>query len=150
MRAKLLLVLVAGVVVAADAPKDAAKADLKKMQGTWQAVQVTYNGKEHPGLTGGKLKFVIKGDVVTVEAEARLKKEYAKLKFTLDPSTKPGSLDIGVLGGSQKGSNFEGLYELKGDELKFCAKILGMDRPTKFASPAGQSIALVVLKRDKK
>jgi uncharacterized protein (TIGR03067 family) len=149
MKARWLLAA-AVALVGADAAKDSPKEESKELQGTWRTVSLTYNGKEMPRYGGGKLKFVIKGEVITVEADAAVKKEYAKLKFVPDPSTTPKCLDLTVVGGSQKDAVLEGIYELKGDELKLCAKVFGKDRPTKFESPEGESVALLVLKREKK
>ena len=75
--------------------------------------------------------------------------EYARLKVKLDPTTSPKLFDITVGDGIQKGAVMEGIYELKGDEFKVCAKVLGNERPTEFASPEGASVVLVIFKREK-
>jgi uncharacterized protein (TIGR03067 family) len=95
-----------------------------------------------------KIRFVLKGDQATIEADDRIKKEYAKVRFKLDPSTMPPTVDISVADGVQKGVVLEGIYELKENEWKVCAKIIGKERPDKFAAPAGSSNCLVVLKRE--
>jgi uncharacterized protein (TIGR03067 family) len=132
-----------------DKQDDAVKKELKKLQGAWVSSSVTYNGKEY--FADGKpgLRFVFKGDVATIEGNDAVKKEYAKLRVKLDPSTTPRLLDMTITEGVQKDAAMEGIYELKDDELKFCVKVFGNDRPTKFEAPAGSSIALVVLKREK-
>jgi uncharacterized protein (TIGR03067 family) len=93
--------------------------------------------------------FTFKGDEAVVEGNDAVKKEYAKIRVKLDLSTMPKSMDITVVGGVQKDAVIEGIYELKEDELKICAKVFGNDRPTGFSSPEGSSIFLLVLKRQK-
>jgi uncharacterized protein (TIGR03067 family) len=63
--------------------------------------------------------------------------------------TKPKAIDLVVGEGTQKDAAIEGIYEWKDDELTLCAKVLGKERPTTFASPDGGSVVLLVLKRDK-
>jgi uncharacterized protein (TIGR03067 family) len=92
---------------------------------------------------------VFKGDTAIVEGNDKVKKEYAKIRVKLDPSASPKLVDISVAGGTQKGAVIKGIYQLKGDELKVCARVFGNGRPTEFASPAGSSIVLLVLKRQK-
>ena len=140
----LLFATLAGLL-AADA--DAAKKDLAKLQGSWSAVSIKYNGQEFGEKL--KLKFVFKNDQVSIEGDDEVKKEYPKVTLKIDPSTAPACLDIIVLAGVQKDAAMEGIYELKGDELRICVKVFGKERPAEFASADGSSIALVVLKRDK-
>jgi uncharacterized protein (TIGR03067 family) len=96
-----------------------------------------------------KFKFVFKDDVVTVEGEAKLTKEYGKIKVKLDPAATPKLMDLSIAVGSQKDASIEGIYELKEDELRICAKVLGSERPNKFESPDGTSVVLLKLKRVK-
>jgi uncharacterized protein (TIGR03067 family) len=150
MLRKSALVLVAALLAGADAPKDTAKGEVKKVQGTWKATSLTYNGKEVPVDGKRKIRLVFKGDTASVEADKSTKKEYAKVKFAFDPSTKPRCVDLTVVGGVQKDTTMEGIYELKGNKLKLCVKVLGKERPTKFESPEGESIALIEFERVKK
>ena len=140
----LLFTLLAGLP-AADA--DDAKKDLAKLQGNWTAVSIKYNGQEFAEKL--KLKFVFKNDQVTIEGDDEVKKEYPKVTLKIDPSTTPHCLDLIVLAGVQKDAAMEGIYEIKGDELRICVKVFGKERPGEFASADGSSIALVVLKREK-
>src|SRR5262249_62265273 len=96
-----------------------------------------------------KIKLTFKGNAGTVEADAKIKKEYAKIKIKLDATTTPKLIDVEISGGSQKGSKFEGIYELKGNKLKLCVKITGNDRPDKFESKEGDSVALLELEKKK-
>jgi uncharacterized protein (TIGR03067 family) len=140
----LLISLLAGLLAVED---EAAKKDLAKFQGSWTAVSIKYNGQEFAEKL--KLKFVFKNNQISIEGDDEVKKEYPKVTLKIDPSTKPPCLDILVLAGVQKDAAMEGIYELKGDELRICVKVLGKERPGEFASPDGSSIALLVLKRDK-
>jgi uncharacterized protein (TIGR03067 family) len=144
-----LPVLALALLFAADDPKGAAKKDLEKLQGTWTTVSLKYNGKDFDSEGKGKLRFVFKGDQATVEASDEIKREYAKVNFKLDPGTTPCCVDMTIAAGTQKDAVIEGIYELKGDEFKLCAKVFGKERPSEFAAPAGSSIVLLVMKRDK-
>lgn len=144
MRFLLVPALLASFAVTIKAD-DAAK-DLEKIQGSWTATEVLYNGKDHAKL---KLRFIIKKDQITVEGTADVKKEYGKIGFKIDPSTMPHCFDITVSAGTQEGAKMEGIYEVKDDELKICLQVFGMDRPTEFKAPEGASTALLVLKREK-
>jgi uncharacterized protein (TIGR03067 family) len=135
------------VVSAVGAGSEKAKKDLAALQGTWEVKTLEYDGKD---LTGEhKLSFVFKGDTATVQGDPKVKKEYAKVKFKLDPTTNPPCADLTVTAGVQIDATMEGIYELKGDELKLCVRVIGNDRPLKFESPAGSSTALVTMKRQK-
>jgi uncharacterized protein (TIGR03067 family) len=129
------------------AEPDPAKKDLDALQGEWNIAALEYNGQD---LTGKyKIVFVFKGDVATVEGDGAVRKEYAKITFKLDPSTNPKCVDLTIGDGVQKGAAMEGIYELKGDELRLCVKVLGKERPGEFKSPDGASVALLTLKRQK-
>jgi uncharacterized protein (TIGR03067 family) len=149
MKRKLPLLLAVGLLLAADAPKDdPGKKELDKIQGTWTTSSIEYNGKSFDDLAKD-LQFVFKGDTATVEGNANVRKDYATLTFKLDPSVTPKQLDLTVKAGGQKDAVMQGIYELKGDELRLCVLVFGRDRPTEFAAPAGSVTALVVLKREK-
>ncbi len=144
MRIGLLLLGVLSGITTAD---ETGKKDLANLQGTWVVQTLHYNGKDMGDRY--KLSLVVKGKTATVEGNEAVKKEYARVELKLDPSTTPKCLDLGIVGGTQKDAVLEGIYEIQGDELKLCVKVLGKDRPGKFESPEGDSIALVVLKRQK-
>jgi uncharacterized protein (TIGR03067 family) len=127
----------------------AAEKDSDAIQGTWLAEKVVYNGTDFYGGGQPKFRFVIKGDTASVEGNDEVKKSYARFTFKIDPTTTPRLFDIKITGGFQENAVMEGIYELKGDELKICIRIAGNERPMKFESPEGSSVVLVVLKREK-
>jgi len=148
MTAKSLLVLACGFLVAADDAADkAAKKEVAKLQGTWKATSLQYNGKDiadkYP------IQLVFKDDLATVASSKEVEKEYTKITFKPDPSTDPMCVDLVIAAGVQKDAVLEGIYKIKDDELTICAKVFGKERPTEFASKEGTSIVLIVLKKDK-
>jgi uncharacterized protein (TIGR03067 family) len=142
MNAKLGCALIAVLFLGAGAATDAKK-ETAKFQGTWNLSALTYDGEEH------KLKFkvVFKGNEGVVEGNDAVQTEYAKIKFKLDPAASPKSMDITVIGGSQTDASMEGIYELKDDELRICAKVFGKGRPGEFKAPDGSATVLLVLKK---
>src|ERR1043165_5617896 len=146
MKTKVGWLLVAALLLAAGSAQSAkdAKNDTAKFAGKWTIEELTYDGNDHSKL---KINIVFKGDEGIIEGDARVKNEYARIKFKLDPTTTPKIMEIKIAGGSQTDATMEAIYELKGDELRICARVFGKGRPTKFESPEGESIALVVLKR---
>jgi uncharacterized protein (TIGR03067 family) len=141
-----LLVLCAVLALAAD-KKDPGKEELKKFQGTWEATKVTYNGDDLSSDDTGTISMKVKGDEATVDASKKVKGEYGKVKLKIDPTTTPKTIDVSIAAGGQKGITIEGIYKLEKDKLTICARVAGMERPTKFDSPAGESIVLIVLKK---
>jgi uncharacterized protein (TIGR03067 family) len=144
-----LLCVLALVLLGADGKKPELKGDLKKLQGAWQATSLNYNGDDVPTDGKGKVKLTFKGDTASVQAGKRVTDDYAKIQVKLDSATKPPCIDISISAGAQKGATLEGIYKLEEDKLTLCVKVLGMERPTKFESPEGQSIALIVFERVK-
>lgn len=136
----LVLLPVALLLVAADG--DAG--DQAKIQGTWKVVQATKRGKEAPAEAVKDLTVTFKDSTVTIGAGAA--KEEAG--FKLDPSKKPGAIDITPPGKADRA--VQGIYELKGDDLKLCWRKGGEERPAKFESTEDNGVSLLVLKRDKK
>jgi uncharacterized protein (TIGR03067 family) len=143
------LLIILGSVVA-DEASDAVDREVKKLEGTWTTTALTYNGKDVLAEGKSSFNFVFKGTEATVEGNDAIKKDYAKIRVKLDVTTKPKIMDITVAGGIQKDAVIEGIYELKDDELKICAKVFGNERPAEFASPDNSSVVLLVLKREKK
>lgn len=120
--------------------------ELAKLKGSWSTVTVEHDGKDYSDKY--KFRMVFKGDQATIEGNDSVKKAYATLKFKLDPSAKPAIVDLSVAAGAQQNVVFEGIYEVKGDQFKMCVKVMGNERPSQFAAPAGSNNAYVVLKRE--
>ena len=143
MRLVCVFLLVVSPLLAAE--PDPAKKDLDALQGAWSVESLEYNGKELKDKY--KISFTCKGNVMTVEGDGKVRKEYAKLALKLDPTTMPKCLDMTVADGIQKDAVMEGLYEIKGDQLRICVKVFDKDRPTEFKAPEGSNAVLLTLKR---
>ena len=146
MKLKTGSLLVVALLLGAGDAEDAKK-EVAKFAGTWSVSALKYNGEDVTNDAKLQFKFIFKGNEATVEGNEEVKKEYARLKFKLDPSVSPKIIDFTVALGIQKDAAIEGIYAIKGDELKICAKVFGKDRPTEFESPDGSSVVLMVLKR---
>ena len=143
MKWRVLMLVTAGVLVAADATEDAAKKDQDRLQGTWKVASATKGGKEAPADRLKEMRLVVQGDKMTVRDGTRDE----EATFTLTPDQKPAAIDVKPGRASRK--TILGIYRLEGDALKMCWSREG-ERPREFASPEGSDAILLVLKREKK
>src|SRR6059058_1957276 len=117
----LLTVLVTGLLLAGDAPKDDAKKDQEALQGTWRSVSGEHSGKEL-GEDANKFRLTFEKDTVVYEKDGLI--TTYKAKFKVDPTKNPKTIDLTVtefLGKAEdKGETVLGIYELDKDNLKWC------------------------------
>ncbi len=141
MRKRLPLLFAVGLLLAAEPPGDAAKDDLKKMQGEWIVEEAQRGGNTATGDELKKMLVTIKGSRITIDVgEAR--DEVAQM--TLDPNEKPAAVDLKARGNEV----MKGIYKLDGGMLTVCWSKEG-ERPTEFASKSGTMQVLLVMKRRK-
>jgi uncharacterized protein (TIGR03067 family) len=125
--------------VGAGDKKDAAAAEVKKLEGTWVVHSETFQGK--PFVDSKSSEFVFAGSTLTIKTEGEAND---KMTFTVDTSGKPKAMvfkpekkpEEGVLVG-------EAIYELDGDTLKVC---IGLPRPKELTD---KDQPLLILKRKK-
>lgn len=126
-----LFALTALVLCVLPAWSQDAKKEIAKLEGTWKLV-----GGEAKGEAISKEE--VESATMTVKEgayEFASKSEREKGKFLLNPATSPAQLDIDITEGESKGKKQVGIYELKGDRLKFCVAPPGeTTRPTKFGT----------------
>lgn len=149
MKLLLPLILMSGLLVAADKPKETAAADHKKLQGTWHAREESHGDAErnddakHYQLIFDGDKFSIKKDDQTI----------VEGTFRIDPAKSPPQIDMKVLREDENhhtGETSLGIYQINGDTLKWCSGEPGQtDRPTGFDTK-GTDFMMVVLEREKK
>jgi uncharacterized protein (TIGR03067 family) len=127
---------------------DAARKDEERLQGTWQLVSLVIDGKKaSPEQIKEEHTLVISGHKYVSRF---LDQPPHKGTFTLDPTTKPKSVDFKSTEGEFKGKTLQGIYELRGDTLKSCYAPPGKDRPKDFASEPGSGNLLYTYKRAKR
>src|SRR5262249_3347265 len=96
----LVLVVVAGLLVAADDAKD----ELKKLEGTWSMVSGEKDGKKLDADVIKGAKLVIKGD----EHDVKVGADIFKGTHKIDPSKKPKTIDAMDKEGPFKGKTVVG------------------------------------------
>ena len=139
--------LVAALTIGrAGAQDDAAKKEMKKLEGTWATVSIEAAGEKVTDKDKIKTrKLTTKGDKYTL----KVGDESVQGTIEINPTKKPKTIDMKPDSGSNKGKTLLGIYELDGDNLKTCLALPGKDRPADFATAAEDAQQLVVYKREK-
>ena len=108
------------------------------------------NGKPTNEEHWRKVQFVFKGNQLTFLGDDILRKKVAKITLVIDPATTPRVIDLKIVEGEFKGTNLEGIYEIKDDRLKICFRNDEIkNRPINFSTKQDSNLVLFVLKRDK-
>ena len=145
MNAIALVIVLAGPMLAADAPnKGAVDQDMKALQGSWQLVHAESAGKPVPKRQIEGVKLVISGTRLSFQVGG----ERAKGTFTIDPSTQPKTIDSTINFDGDRGKTL-GIYALDGDTLKLCCSIDGKTRPKALATTPTEAVTLWTYKRAK-
>jgi uncharacterized protein (TIGR03067 family) len=135
MNRHLVTILMAGLLLAADDPKQAAiNKDLDKLQGEWEVVSAERDGKTIPPEQFKTERITIQGDLMTVTKDGKV---LQRSKRVLDPSTTPKSFVCEVMEGVNKGDKCHGIYEVEGDTFKECRVKADKERPREFSSKNG-------------
>jgi uncharacterized protein (TIGR03067 family) len=142
-----VLVMAAGVGLLSAAQDEAAvKKGLEKLQGKWEPVSVTADGKaQEPEELKDRFQ-VIKGEKATFLFKD---KERGVVSMKIDPTKSPAHMDTTYEDGPAKGTTLKGIYKIEGDTMTLCLGGIGKDRPTEFASKPGSGTILIVQKRVK-
>jgi uncharacterized protein (TIGR03067 family) len=144
---KLLLLLIPATVllIGADDPKEAAKKELKKLQGTWMLIGHVENGQTTTEEQNkkAKVKLVVKGDKYTISFGDTVA---GKGTIQLDPKKKPKEIDNTLGDGPFKGKAMLGIYELKDGVLRICNAVPGKPRPKEFSAKKGSGRYLITYK----
>jgi uncharacterized protein (TIGR03067 family) len=157
MRARvgLLAAVVGWAVVAAAVAADDKGADGKgtaELQGTWRAVASEMDGEKQPEDDVKQHTLVFSGDTLVVNKDGQM---VMKGKVTIDASQKPAHLDFKLeenpANPDDVGKSLTGIYEVKGDEMKWCFVLPDRtERPKEFKSEVGSGQINATLKREKK
>ena len=145
----LLLVLATASVFAADDGPDKDKAALR---GTWAPVSSESGGNADAEDEFKQYRLILDGDSFTIQKSGNL---MLKGTVKLNPLTTPRQIDMEITecpdNPDDKGKALTGIYEVSGDDLKWCfAPPGGTDRPKEFVSRSGTDHILATFKREKK
>lgn len=120
---------------------DAAKAELKKLEGTWQLVSAVTDGKPAAEDFVAKVQVIIREGKHSVKIDGEL--AVKEIPVAVDPSTDPKSTTDTL----PDGQTILGIYKLEGDKLTSCVAKPGQERPKAFAAEAGSGLTLRVFRR---
>jgi uncharacterized protein (TIGR03067 family) len=144
------LILTSVVLLLAAGENTSRKADTtdrRKLQGTWTATAIEFQGRNALGDAIKELQLSIAGDKMSVSGDGAELDKYAEFTCKLDTTTVPKSIDITLAAGTDKGTALAGIYELTDDEWKLCVTVFGGGRPREFKSAADSQSVLAVFKR---
>ena len=134
MKLHVLLVLAVGLLIVANSSGgDAAKSELKKLEGTWSMVSGEAKGEKLPENTIKGAKLTIVGDKHTV----KIGEDTIIGTHKLDPTKKPKEIDAMDTEGPFKGKTVFGIYKLEKDEFTVCFASAGKERPKEFTTKSG-------------
>jgi uncharacterized protein (TIGR03067 family) len=158
MKVQALLILAAGLSLAADGAKDDALAlERTKLDGTWVVESIVRDPKERGPGEGQGIRCVIAGGKVVLTFPGQ-DKPAGSLLIRIDPTRRPKALDIREdeppsgksVDATRKAPPVLAIYEVDGDTLRVCwAPLEKRERPKEFAAKPGSNHSLVVLKRQK-
>jgi uncharacterized protein (TIGR03067 family) len=143
----LLVLLAAGLAIAATKPKQkAVKDELRKLQGTWKVIAAEADGKPVPA---EKLKkeagqMVIRESLMNTTPGGG---KEGQLPFTIDPTKVPKAIDVTAGRQGTPRLTLKGIYKLEGNKLTICLGVNG--RPAEFKTKAGAEQSLMVYQRSK-
>lgn len=119
------------------------------LQGEWKMVSFTATAMDLPQEQIDKMKVVVKGDIMTWKFATDEDKGF-DITITLDPKTKPATIDLTWIEGGKEGT-VPGIYKVEKDTLTICYEHNSAGkRPKEFKSEDGGRTVLMVLERVKK
>jgi uncharacterized protein (TIGR03067 family) len=139
----LALATLTALATADGAKQKAIAAELKKLDGTWKAVSMVYNGEPiTEGLAEDEITF--KDGRVTVTRNGKV---FGECVLTVDPDKSPKTVDEHRVSGPLKGTTCYGIYKLEGDTFTVCYAFAANSRPGVFESKKDSGMLLIVARR---
>jgi uncharacterized protein (TIGR03067 family) len=127
-------------------PPSSAKADARRMAGTYRVVSYEHDGAALPPQQLKTMKVVLDKDgngTFFFDGGA------TSSRITLLPNKKPKQVDCVYTDGPLKGKTIKGIYQIDRDGFRCCYAAVGGERPAKFESPRGSRMTLYVIERMK-
>jgi uncharacterized protein (TIGR03067 family) len=152
--AAILVTLATASSIAAEPKDDLVKAELKKLEGSWQMVLEEKDGVSRQNLPD---RWHIKGSRYAISFNASNLKSPTEYQISIDPSKKPKQIETrmelkGPDGKPFLGTPMVGIYEIDGDKLRICYEFYmhsdkPRGRPDSFSAPKGANRLLLIFKR---
>ena len=143
----LIIALAAQIVTSSlAADLDATKKDIGLFQGEWTMVSGAADGVPIPDYMFNQIRQVFTGAQMTGTISGTM---YWKVKFAIDPSKSPKTIDYEIIGGPAAGAKQLGIYELNDDTCKLCVGKLNGERPKNFDARPGTGHTASTWKRVK-
>lgn len=141
------VVLMVATFTAARADDDAAKKELKALQGKWVVVAAEQDGDSLDRVVGGVMTIKANNFHIKTKGGTELKGD-----LILNPAKNPKHIDLAHQDGPLKDKTWQGVYELKGDTLKLCYAEADSEkeRPSEFKTLKNSKLMVFELKREKK
>jgi len=141
-----MLVLASSTLRAEDPrpAREAARADLEKLQGTWTLVSMEVEGQAAPPKAIEGQSAVYEGDAVTLMDGETVRRRGI---VTLDPTRRPAAINTWDQDGPREDRTTPGIYELKGRTLRLCFARPDEKRPDEFTTERGTGYILLVYER---
>ena len=117
----------------------AAPTDSAQLQGTWTMVSGNAGGMALSPDLVSSMRRVASGNEVTITMSGQL---YFKALIVLNPAASPRTIDYHMTGGPTAGATQLGIYELKGDTVRFCFGAPNAPRPVDFTATSGNQRTL--------
>jgi uncharacterized protein (TIGR03067 family) len=127
--------------------------DIAKLEGTWEATSVQYDGIEHPQHVGYRWVFAGTRYIAGFnEAELDMNRVENVGSYRVDPTKNPKEIDMvpPARATAAKGQIGKAIYSLEGNLLQLCIPNSGLPRPTSFSTSKDDGVALTILKRVQK
>lgn len=157
MKSRTALILMVGLLIAADANDNATKKetgtkganatkeDMEKLRGAWIVMAGESAGEKVPDREL-KARFVFSGNKLVIQWDDQKEKDEAN--YELDATKKPKAIDLMPTPGDPD-DRLKGIYTLEGNQLKICVGG-NEERPMEFKSTKDNGFKLVILRREKK
>ncbi len=152
MRAKMAVVVIAALLLGADAPRERpVDKDRNNLQGTWHSVSATRDGEKLDNTKHWRIRLVIDKDRISWQQALDEGNAASVVPFSyrLDPSKDPKTIDLTWADAMSVNKNKKllGIYRLQGDELTICVNWRDDTRPKQFESRKKSGYTLVTLER---
>jgi uncharacterized protein (TIGR03067 family) len=124
----------------------------KALDGTWHTVSLEVNGQTESDDDARQYEVVFAKDKFTVNKSGQ---PLMKGALTVDAAAVPARIDLKIEENTENpddvGKTLSGIYQITGDELKWCFGLpAGAERPKEFKTEQDSGRVLATLKRQKK